>query len=65
MDRPIAHIGVDPGASGAVALISDDVVFVEGWPGDPGAAADLSRKKDHGRADALLLAHHASKAKRG
>jgi len=43
MTRPTAFIGIDPGASGAVALIGDDVVLVEDWPGDPGAAADLLR----------------------
>lgn len=42
MKRP-AFIGIDPGASGAVALISDDVALAENWPGDPVAAADLLR----------------------
>ncbi len=38
-----AFLGIDPGASGAVALIGDDVILVEDWPGDPVAAADLLR----------------------
>lgn len=42
MNRP-AFIGIDPGASGAVALIADDVALAEDWPGDPVAAADLLR----------------------
>lgn len=42
-DQTEAFIGIDPGASGAVALIGDDVALVEDWPGDPVAAADLLR----------------------
>jgi crossover junction endodeoxyribonuclease RuvC len=39
-----AHIGIDPGQSGAVALISNaGDILVEDWPGDPVAAADLLR----------------------
>lgn len=38
-----AFLGVDPGASGAVALITADEHLVEPWPGDPVAAADLVR----------------------
>lgn len=42
-DKIEAFVGIDPGASGAVALIGDDVALVEDWPGDPVAAADLLR----------------------
>lgn len=38
-----ASIGIDPGASGAVAIITADMSLVEAWPGDPVAAADLLR----------------------
>ena len=41
--RSAAFLGIDPGASGAVALLSGEVVLVEDWPGDPVAAADLLR----------------------
>jgi crossover junction endodeoxyribonuclease RuvC len=37
-----AYIGIDPGQSGAVALLpGDDPHRVEDWPGDPSAAAEL------------------------
>lgn len=39
-----AFLGIDPGASGAVALITHDGATVEPWPGDPVAAADLLRE---------------------
>lgn len=39
-----AFLGIDPGASGAIALIDNSGdVLVEVWPGDPVAAADLLR----------------------
>lgn len=39
-----AFIGIDPGMTGALALIDNDgIVMVEDWPGDPVAAADLLR----------------------
>jgi len=41
--RAHAHLGIDPGASGAIALITADVVLVENYPGDVVAAADLVR----------------------
>ena len=41
--KSAAFLGIDPGASGAVALLSGEVVLVEDWPGDPVAAADLLR----------------------
>jgi crossover junction endodeoxyribonuclease RuvC len=37
-----AYIGIDPGQSGAVALLpGDDPHRVEDWPGDPSAAAEV------------------------
>lgn len=38
-----AFLGIDPGASGAVALLTHDGAMVESWPGDSVAAADLLR----------------------
>jgi len=39
-----AFLGIDPGKSGAVALLGpDNLALVEPWPGDPVAAADLLR----------------------
>jgi crossover junction endodeoxyribonuclease RuvC len=36
-----AWIGIDPGKSGAVALIQQDGEIVADWPGDAAGAADL------------------------
>ncbi len=41
MDRPSAYIGIDPGVTGAIALIHDDGLEVFDWPGDEVAASDL------------------------
>jgi crossover junction endodeoxyribonuclease RuvC len=39
-----AYVGIDPGASGAMAVLpEDDIPLVQDWPGDPGAAADILR----------------------
>jgi crossover junction endodeoxyribonuclease RuvC len=39
-----AYAGIDPGLSGAVALLPDgELPQVEDWPGDPSAAADIIR----------------------
>ncbi|MFO7877087.1 MAG: hypothetical protein R6U55_10955 [Desulfovermiculus sp.] len=39
-----AHIGIDPGQSGAVALLPvDDLPQINDWPGDPSAAAEIIR----------------------
>ena len=44
MSKPKAHIGIDPGKGGAVALLAeDDLPRVEDWPGDPTAAASILR----------------------
>ena len=38
------YLGIDPGQTGAVALIGpDSLALVEPWPGDVVAAADLVR----------------------
>jgi crossover junction endodeoxyribonuclease RuvC len=43
-NKPTAFLGIDPGQSGAAALIvADGSLLVEDWPGDPVAAADLLR----------------------
>lgn len=39
--RPKAWIGIDPGKSGAAALIFEDGEIVADWPGDATGAADL------------------------
>lgn len=36
-----AWIGIDPGKSGAIALIHRDGELVLDWPGDPASAADV------------------------
>lgn len=36
-----AWIGIDPGKTGALALITEDSQLVESWPGDATSAADL------------------------
>jgi len=36
-----AFIGIDPGKSGAVALLTEGEAVAIDWPGDPGAAATL------------------------
>lgn len=42
--REPAFLGIDPGATGAAALIGPDgLALVEPWPGDVVAAADLLR----------------------
>jgi crossover junction endodeoxyribonuclease RuvC len=48
--KPTAYLGIDPGQSGAIALLSEEQVLVEDWPGDPNAAADAVRK--------LILGHN-------
>lgn len=42
--RETVFLGIDPGASGAAALVSPGVALVEPWPGDAVAAADLLRE---------------------
>ena len=42
--KPTAYLGIDPGQSGAIALLSEEQVLVEDWPGDPNAAADVLRE---------------------
>ena len=43
--NPKSYIGIDPGASGAVALLTTDgEALVEDYPGDAVAAADLIRQ---------------------
>jgi crossover junction endodeoxyribonuclease RuvC len=37
----MAWIGVDPGKTGAVALIHEDGELVADWPGSPAGAADI------------------------
>ncbi len=54
--KPRAFIGIDPGRTGAAALIHRDGCIVADWPGGAAGAVDLSRVKDYGRADALMLA---------
>lgn len=39
--NPKAWIGIDPGKSGAVALIHEDGELVQDWPGSPAGAADV------------------------
>ena len=39
--KPKAWIGIDPGKTGAAALIFEDGQIVEDWPGCPRVAADL------------------------
>jgi crossover junction endodeoxyribonuclease RuvC len=41
MDRSSAYIGIDPGVTGAIALIHDEGQVVFDWPGDEVAASDL------------------------
>lgn len=41
--RSIAYIGIDPGVTGAVAVIHDEGQLVKDWPGDEVAAAELVR----------------------
>jgi len=41
--KPKVVIGIDPGATGAIALLGNDLLLVEDWPGDIGGAADLLR----------------------
>jgi crossover junction endodeoxyribonuclease RuvC len=44
MNNPNAWIGIDPGQTGALALIdSDDGVIVHDWPGDERTLIDLCR----------------------
>lgn len=38
-----SYLGIDPGAKGAIAVISDDVVRVWDYPGEIGEAASLLR----------------------
>ena len=42
--KPTAYLGIDPGQSGAMALLTDELPQVEDWPSDPNAAADLLRE---------------------
>jgi crossover junction endodeoxyribonuclease RuvC len=43
-DRASAYLGIDPGRTGAAAIITPDgYCDVADWPGDPVAAADLLR----------------------
>lgn len=42
--KPKAYLGIDPGQSGAMALLTDELPQVEDWPGDPNAAADVLRE---------------------
>ena len=39
--KPRAWIGIDPGKSGAIALITRDEQLVMDWPGDAAGAAEL------------------------
>ena len=41
--KPSAWIGVDPGKSGACAVIHDGGQLVADWPGDPAGAAEVLR----------------------
>ena len=43
MNKPTAYLGIDPGITGAIALIHDDGQIVEDWPGDEVGAADIVR----------------------
>lgn len=43
MNKPIAYLGIDPGVTGAIALIHPDGQVVEDWPGDEVAAVNLIR----------------------
>ena len=43
MNRPIAYIGIDPGMTGAIAVIHEEGQLVEDWPGDEVAASELVR----------------------
>lgn len=41
--KPKVVIGIDPGATGAIALLGDNLLLAEDWPGDVSGAADLLR----------------------
>jgi crossover junction endodeoxyribonuclease RuvC len=42
MSKRKSYIGIDPGQSGAIALLpDDDLPQVEDWPGDPSSAAEV------------------------
>lgn len=43
MNKQTAHIGIDPGKSGALALITGDHHQVEDYPGDPAQVVDVLR----------------------
>lgn len=54
MNRPIAYIGIDPGMTGAIAVIHEEGQLVENWPGDEVAASELVRS--------LCLEYHILRA---
>jgi len=43
MNKPTAYLGIDPGITGAIALIHPEGQVVEDWPGDEVAAVNLIR----------------------
>jgi hypothetical protein len=43
MNRGAAYLGVDPGKTGAIALLTGDDYQVEDYPGDPAQVVDLLR----------------------
>lgn len=43
MNKPTAFLGIDPGVTGAIALIHPEGQIVENWPGDEVAAVNLIR----------------------
>jgi hypothetical protein len=43
MGKPTAYLGIDPGVTGAIALIHSEGQRVEDWPGDEVAASELIR----------------------
>jgi len=43
MNSEVAYIGIDPGKTGAIALLSGDHYQVEDYPGDPAQVVDLLR----------------------
>ena len=50
------YVGIDPGLSGALAVLADDGALVALLAQQLFPAADLRRRKDHNKAEALLLA---------
>ena len=54
MGKQTAYLGIDPGVTGAMAIIHEEGQRVEDWPGDEVAASELIRS--------LCLEYHIRRA---